>query len=65
MTPAVVLGRFTRRFLEAHRVERIEVAAEQRFAAALEILERLAAEGGARPSGLRPNPEGKIGGLEP
>ena len=41
-TPAVVLGRFTRRFLEAHRVAQIEVAPEPRFRSALAVLERLA-----------------------
>ena len=41
-TPAVVLGRFTRRFLESHGVERIEVTDEQRFAAAVRLLETLA-----------------------
>jgi uroporphyrinogen-III synthase len=47
-TPAVVLGRFTRRFLDAHRVRRIEVATEPRFGAALQLLETLAgAEGEA------------------
>jgi uroporphyrinogen-III synthase len=47
-TPAVVLGRFTRRFLEGRGVERIAVTGEQRFAAALRLLEQLAtAPGGA------------------
>jgi len=41
-TPAVVLGRFTRRFLDSHGVERIEMTEEQRFAAAVKLLERLA-----------------------
>jgi uroporphyrinogen III methyltransferase/synthase len=41
-TPAVVLGRFTRRFLESHGVERIAVTEEQRFAAAVKLLEELA-----------------------
>ena len=41
-TPAVVLGRFTRRFLEAHGVSRIEVTEEARFAEALALLETLA-----------------------
>jgi uroporphyrinogen III methyltransferase/synthase len=41
-TPAVVLGRFTRRFLESHGVERIAVTEEARFAAALGLLETLA-----------------------
>ncbi len=41
-TPAVVLGRFTRRFLEAHGVARIEVTEEARFADALALLETLA-----------------------
>jgi uroporphyrinogen-III synthase len=42
-TPAVVLGRFTRRFLEAHGVVRIEVTEEARFAEAVALLEVLAA----------------------
>lgn len=42
-TPAVVLGRFTRRLLETYGVERIETAPEARFGAALRTLERLAA----------------------
>lgn len=41
-TPAVVLGRFTRRYLESHGVRRIEVADEPRFDAAARLLERLA-----------------------
>ena len=41
-TPAVVLGRFTRRYLESHGVERIEVSDEPRFDAAARLLERLA-----------------------
>ena len=41
-TPAVVLGRFTRRFLESFGVERIEVTEEARFSEALALLERLA-----------------------
>lgn len=41
-TPAVVLGRFTRRLLESHGVLRIEVTDEQRFAAAVKLLEELA-----------------------
>lgn len=41
-TPAVVLGRFTRRFLESHGVSRIEVTDQARFAAAVELLETLA-----------------------
>jgi len=41
-TPAVVLGRFTRRFLESHGVFRIETAEEPRFAAAVQLLEKLA-----------------------
>lgn len=41
-TPAVVLGRFTRRFLESHGVSRIEVTEEARFAEALTLLETLA-----------------------
>ncbi len=43
-TPAVVLGRFTRRFLESHGVARIEVTEEARFAEAVRLLETLAAE---------------------
>jgi uroporphyrinogen-III synthase len=43
-TPAVVLGRFTRRLLEAHGVQRIEMTGEARFAEALALLEHLAAE---------------------
>lgn len=42
-TPAVVLGRFTRRFLESHGVSRIEVTEEARFAEAVRLLETLAA----------------------
>jgi len=41
-TPAVVLGRFTRRYLESHGVSRIAVADEPRFDAAARLLERLA-----------------------
>lgn len=41
-TPAVVLGRFTRRFLERQGVSRIEVAPEPRLAAAVRLLEELA-----------------------
>lgn len=41
-TPAVVLGRFTRRFLESHGVRRIQTTDEQRFAAAVRLLEQLA-----------------------
>lgn len=41
-TPAVVLGRYTRRFLEAHGVVRIEVTEEARFAEAVALLEVLA-----------------------
>jgi uroporphyrinogen-III synthase len=41
-TPAVVLGRFTRRYLESRGVERIAVADEPRFDAAARLLERLA-----------------------
>jgi uroporphyrinogen-III synthase len=52
-TPAVVLGRFTRRFLEAHRVERIEVTPEARFGAALGVLERLAGEGSVKDPRLK------------
>lgn len=44
-TPAVVLGRFTRRFLESHGVSRIETTEEQRFAAAVRLLEKLALAG--------------------
>ena len=43
-TPAVVLGRFTRRFLESHGVSRIEVTEEARFTEAVKLLENLAAE---------------------
>ena len=46
-TPAVVLGRFTRRMLEAHGVERLAVTPEPRFPAALALLEELAATAGA------------------
>ena len=46
-TPAVVLGRFTRRMLEAHGVERVEATSEPRFPAALARLEELAAPAGA------------------
>jgi len=46
-TPAVVLGRFTRRFLESHGVERISMTGEARFAAALRLLEELATGAGA------------------
>ncbi len=41
-TPAVVLGRFTRRFLESHGVSRVEVTREARFAEAVALLETLA-----------------------
>jgi uroporphyrinogen-III synthase len=41
-TPAVVLGRFTRRFLESHGVSRIEVTEEARFSEAVSLLEALA-----------------------
>jgi uroporphyrinogen-III synthase len=41
-TPAVVLGRYTRRFLESYGVVRIEVTEEARFSEAAELLERLA-----------------------
>ena len=41
-TPAVVLGRFTRRFLESHGVSRIEVTEEARFTEAVALLEALA-----------------------
>jgi uroporphyrinogen-III synthase len=41
-TPAVVLGRFTRRFLESHGVSHIETTEEQRFSAAVRLLEKLA-----------------------
>jgi uroporphyrinogen III methyltransferase/synthase len=44
-TPAVVLGRFTRRFLESHGVAHIETTEEQRFAAAVQLLEKLALAG--------------------
>ena len=46
-TPAVVLGRFTRRMLEAHGVERVETTPQPRFPAALKLLEELAAPPGA------------------
>jgi uroporphyrinogen III methyltransferase/synthase len=42
-TPAVVLGRFTRRFLESYGVVRIEVTEQARFAQAVRLLELLAA----------------------
>lgn len=45
-TPAVVLGRFTRRFLESHGVSRIAVTAEARFAEAVALLETLATAAG-------------------
>jgi uroporphyrinogen-III synthase len=41
-TPAVVLGRFTRRFLESRGVDRIAVTAQARFSSALGLLETLA-----------------------
>ncbi len=41
-TPAVVLGRFTRRYLESHEVARIHVTREASFAALLERLGELA-----------------------
>ena len=41
-TPAVVLGRFTRRYLESHDVARIHVAREASFGALLERLGELA-----------------------
>ena len=43
-TPAVVLGRFTRRFLESHGVVRILVTEEARFSEAVAMLEDLAAQ---------------------
>lgn len=43
-TPAVVLGRFTGRFLASHRVARVEVAPEATFRAAAQLLATLAAE---------------------
>jgi len=43
-TPAVVLGRFTRRCLESHGVERIAVAEDASFDGALRLLEHLATE---------------------
>jgi uroporphyrinogen-III synthase len=43
-TPAVVLGPFTRRYLESHGVERVEVSGEASFGAAARLLETLAAE---------------------
>lgn len=46
-TPAVVLGRYTRRYLESHGIARIAVTEEARFDAAARMLERLA---GASPS---------------
>jgi uroporphyrinogen-III synthase len=46
-TPAVVLGRFTRRSLEAHGVERIAITPEPRFESALRLLEQLASESDA------------------
>ncbi len=44
-TPAVVLGRFTARYLENHGVARVEIAAEPTFSSVLDSLEALAAEG--------------------
>ncbi len=41
-TPAVVLGRFTARFLDSHGVERIEVSPEATFSAAAEVLAAMA-----------------------
>lgn len=46
-TPAVVLGPYTRRYLESRGIARITVAEEARFDAAARMLERLA---GASPS---------------
>jgi uroporphyrinogen III methyltransferase/synthase len=46
--PAAVLGRFTQRYLQAHGIERVEVAREANFASVAELLVRLAA--GPRPS---------------
>jgi uroporphyrinogen III methyltransferase/synthase len=42
-TPAVVLGRFTARYLESHGVARVELAPEASFVSALALLETLAA----------------------
>jgi uroporphyrinogen III methyltransferase/synthase len=42
-TPAVVLGRFTARYLENHGVVRVEIAREPSFSAVLDRLEELAA----------------------
>jgi uroporphyrinogen-III synthase len=41
-TPAVVLGRFTRRFLESQGIQHVAVTEEARFSAAVQLLERLA-----------------------
>ena len=46
-TPAVVLGPYTRRYLETHGIAQIAVAEEARFDAAARMLERLA---GATPA---------------
>lgn len=40
-TPAVVLGRFTARFLDSHGVEHIEISPEATFSAAAEVLAAL------------------------
>jgi len=42
-TPAVVLGRFTFRYLESHGIARIETVPEASFVSALQMLETLAA----------------------
>ena len=42
-TPAVVLGRFTQRYLESHGVRRVEIARDPSFPSVLERLEELAA----------------------
>jgi uroporphyrinogen-III synthase len=47
-TPAVVLGRFTERYLESHGVERIETSADASFGSALARLLEIAELAGAR-----------------
>ena len=42
LTPAVVLGRFTARFLDSHGVGRIEISPEATFSSAAELLAALA-----------------------
>ena len=55
-TPAVVLGRFTGRFLASHGVARVEIAPEATFSAAARVLVALALEAPG-PSSTFPAPD--------